>query len=193
MNARPEARQAPFWKRLLTRVLIWGVTATLCMGGYLLNCCLMQSPAAYQSLHDTCGWIPLDSLDDEARLFVTDYYDRTHFRLARHRRLRHFVWPDPYGICTGYLYKMTLDQDQILQLTLSKSTGASPIAKIDLQTAVETVYWPNPRRKSRYLESMLRRGHISPQRYRNLKGSVARSGIQRSHSPVGCSSDFGAD
>lgn len=179
MLARVESRTARFWRRLLMRVLIWGVTVALCIGCYVLNCCLMQSPAAFQALHDTCGWIPLDSLDDEARIFVTDYYDPTYLKLARHRRVRHFVWPDPYGMCTGYLYKMTLDQEQILQLTLSKSPRTTPIARIDLETAVELVYWPRPRWKASYPESMLRRGHISPQRYRELKGSMTRSLIEQ--------------
>lgn len=154
------------------RLLIWSMTGVMCLGGYLLNCCLRQSPAAFESLHNTRGWVPLDSLDEEARLFVADYYSHAHLKLARHRRERHFVWPDPYGLCTGFLYEMTLEDDQILQLTFSKSTQASPVGTIDLATVVELVHWPSDKTKAGYPEFMLKRGHISPGRYRELKKNL---------------------
>ena len=157
--------RARFWTRVALRLAVWGSMAVICGSAFLLHSCLQLSPEAYQGLHDSDSWIPLDVLSEEARGFADAYYPNSEYRLGRIRNQRDFSWPDPYNLFSGWLYRMTMSRDDILQLVLSNCTKASSVkGPLQLEDLLELSYG-DPQWKSSHLKQMLRRGSITQKRY----------------------------
>lgn len=162
-----------FWARIAFRCAVWAIVLVLCGATYIAHCSLRLSPEAYQGIHESNGWIPLDTLSEEAREFVDLYYQRPEYYLGRFRDSRHFEWPDPYNLSTAWLYRYTIDQDEMIQLVLSKATNASPIqGHLQLEDLLKISYG-EPRRKQSHVRELLRRGEISPKRYREVSRFLA--------------------
>jgi hypothetical protein len=163
-----------FWLRVALRCVLWGSLALFCGAAFVAHNCLRLSPGIYQGLHDSEGWLPLGTLSSEARGFVNVYYENPEYHLGRIKEYRHFEWPDPYNVFSAWLYRYTMEEEDILQLLLSNATKASPAkAPLQLEDMLKISYG-EPRWKQSHLHYMLRRGSITPKRYREARDFLAK-------------------
>jgi hypothetical protein len=159
-----------FWARVALRCTVWGSVVLLCGAAFIAHCCLRQSPEAYQGLHGAKSWVPLETLSQESRAYVEVYYGHPHFALGRVKGTRFFEWPNPYNIFSGWLYQATLEEDDILQLVLNNGTNCLPVKrKLQLEDLLRITY-----ADQYHLRALLRRGAISPKRYREVSAFLTK-------------------
>ena len=160
--------------RAVLRAIFWFIFSAICFVALMLNFSLNCSPKAFTNLHQTQGWIPLDSLTDEAKSFaIAHLHEPAYYhsvKLAQSKERRYYEWPDPWNLFSAYLLHLTLDSDRIVELNLSRETTISPIKN---EVEIETLFQALPGLhfyKHRTLKRMLEAGTITPPRYRELKG-----------------------